>query len=100
MQDVRVPVENRIGEEGEGFKIAMGALDNGRYTVAAGAVGLIQAALEASVQIRPKSATPLVCRLAITRSVKRMMSHMVRKMDAGRLLVYARRLDERRRSPQ
>src|SRR5688572_12663998 len=33
MQDVRVPIENRIGEEGEGFKIAMSALDNGRYTV-------------------------------------------------------------------
>lgn len=47
-QDVRVPVENRIGEEGEGFKIAMSCLDNGRYTVAAGATGLIRASLEAS----------------------------------------------------
>ncbi|MGD8596408.1 MAG: acyl-CoA dehydrogenase family protein, partial [Anaerolineae bacterium] len=35
MQNVAVPVENRIGDEGEGFKIAMSALDNGRYTVAA-----------------------------------------------------------------
>jgi alkylation response protein AidB-like acyl-CoA dehydrogenase len=41
--DIRVPVENRIGEEGEGFKIAMSALDNGRFTVAAGAAGLIKA---------------------------------------------------------
>jgi alkylation response protein AidB-like acyl-CoA dehydrogenase len=49
MQNVPVPVENRIGEEGEGFKIAMSALDNGRYTVAAGATGLIRASLEASV---------------------------------------------------
>ncbi|HEX6304605.1 MAG TPA: acyl-CoA dehydrogenase family protein [Anaerolineales bacterium] len=47
-QDVRVPAENRIGEEGEGFKIAMSCLDNGRYTVAAGATGLIRASLEAS----------------------------------------------------
>ncbi len=47
--DVRVPVANRLGEEGEGFKIAMSCLDNGRYTVGAGAVGLIRAALEASV---------------------------------------------------
>lgn len=47
-QDVRVPIENRIGEEGEGFKIAMSCLDNGRYTVAAGATGLIRASLEAS----------------------------------------------------
>ncbi|MCB0004186.1 MAG: acyl-CoA dehydrogenase family protein, partial [Anaerolineae bacterium] len=49
-QDVRVPAENRLGEEGEGFRIAMSALDNGRYTVAAGATGLIRAALEASVK--------------------------------------------------
>ena len=49
-QDVFVPVENRLGEEGEGFKIAMSCLDNGRYTVAAGATGLIRACLEASVR--------------------------------------------------
>jgi len=49
-QDVRVPVENRLGEEGEGFKIAMSCLDNGRYTVAAGATGLIRACLDASVK--------------------------------------------------
>lgn len=49
-QDVRLPVANRLGEEGEGFRIAMAALDNGRYTVAAGATGLIRAALEASVK--------------------------------------------------
>ena len=49
-QDVVVPVENRLGEEGEGFKIAMSCLDNGRYTVAAGATGLIRACLDASVR--------------------------------------------------
>ena len=49
-QDVRVPISQRIGEEGEGFKIAMSCLDNGRYTVAAGATGLIRASLEASVR--------------------------------------------------
>lgn len=48
--DVRVPAENRIGEESEGFKIAMSCLDNGRYTVASGAAGLIGASLEASVR--------------------------------------------------
>ncbi len=45
-----VPEENLLGEEGEGFKIAMSALDNGRFTVAAGACGLIEACLEASVK--------------------------------------------------
>jgi alkylation response protein AidB-like acyl-CoA dehydrogenase len=49
-QDVRVPAANRIGEEGEGFKIAMSCLDNGRYTVASGATGLIRASLEASIK--------------------------------------------------
>jgi glutaryl-CoA dehydrogenase (non-decarboxylating) len=49
-QDVKVPAENRLGEEGEGFKIAMSCLDNGRYTVASGATGLIRACLEASVK--------------------------------------------------
>src|SRR4029079_10173723 len=49
-QDVSVPVENRIGEEGEGFKITMTGFDHGRYTVASGATGIIRAALEASVK--------------------------------------------------
>ncbi len=49
-QDVRVEADHRIGEEGEGFKIAMSCLDNGRYTVGAGATGLIRASLEASVR--------------------------------------------------
>ncbi len=48
-QDVRVPAENMVGEEGEGFKVTMSAFDNGRYTVAAGATGLIRASLAASV---------------------------------------------------
>lgn len=48
--NVRVPVENRLGEEGEGFKITMTGFDHGRYTVASGATGLTRAALEASVK--------------------------------------------------
>ena len=49
LQDVRVPAENMLGEEGEGFKIAMFALENGRYTVASGATGVIRASRDASV---------------------------------------------------
>lgn len=49
LQDVRVPQSNMLGHEGEGFKIAMFALENGRYTVAAGATGLIRAARDASI---------------------------------------------------
>lgn len=47
--DVKVPVANRIGEEGEGFKITMTGFDHGRYTVASGATGIIRAARDASV---------------------------------------------------
>src|SRR4051812_2795552 len=49
LQDVRVPKENLLGEEGEGFKIAMFSLENGRYTVASGATGVIKASRDASV---------------------------------------------------
>src|SRR6188508_3488396 len=49
MEDVEVPEENVVGRLGEGFKIAMFALDQGRYTVAAGATGLIRACRDASV---------------------------------------------------
>src|SRR5207247_5243133 len=50
MDNMEVPAENRLGQEGEGFGIAMFALENGRYTVASGATGLIRACLDASVK--------------------------------------------------
>jgi glutaryl-CoA dehydrogenase (non-decarboxylating) len=49
LQDVRVPQENMVGNEGEGFKIAMFALEQGRFTVAAGATGVIRASRDASI---------------------------------------------------
>ncbi len=49
LQDVRVSQANMLGQEGEGFKIAMFSLENGRYTVASGATGVIRAARDASV---------------------------------------------------
>jgi glutaryl-CoA dehydrogenase (non-decarboxylating) len=49
LQDVRVPQANMVGQEGEGFKIAMFALEQGRYTVAAGATGIIRASRDASI---------------------------------------------------
>ena len=48
--DVMLPAENRIGDEGEGFKITMSAFDRGRYTVASGATGLIRSSLEAAMK--------------------------------------------------
>lgn len=61
-QDVKIPAENMLGQEGEGFKVTMSAFDNGRYTVAAGATGLIRSCLEASTkycQERSVSGKPL-----------------------------------------
>jgi glutaryl-CoA dehydrogenase (non-decarboxylating) len=84
-QDVHIPVGNRLGEEGEGFKIAMSCLDNGRYTVAAGATGLIRACLEASVKYAND-------RKAFGREIgkfqlmQQKIAYMVQFYDAARLL--------------
>lgn len=84
-QDVEVPLENRLGEEGEGFKIAMSCLDNGRYTVAAGATGLIRACLEASIDYATN-------RWAFNREigkfqlVQQKIARMVQSYEAARLL--------------
>ena len=48
-EDMKIPVENRLGEEGEGFKIAMANLDVGRIGIAAQALGIAEAAFEAAV---------------------------------------------------
>jgi glutaryl-CoA dehydrogenase (non-decarboxylating) len=48
--DVKVPLANRIGEEGEGFKITMAGFDHGRFTVASGATGIIRSARDSSVK--------------------------------------------------
>ena len=80
-----MPVENRVGEEGEGFKVAMFALENGRYTVASGATGLIRACLDASVsyaQGRKTFGVPI----GEHQLVKEMIAQMVSDYDAARLL--------------
>ena len=87
LHDVRVPVENRVGEEGDGFKIAMSALDNGRYTVASGAVGLIEACLEASVAYAKKRET-FGHPIGKHQLVQQKIANMVAGRDIGRLLYY------------
>lgn len=86
MQDVEVPVENRIGEEGEGFYIAMSCLDNGRYTVGAGAVGLIRACLEESVKYAKERHTFGVP-IAQHQLIKQKIAYMQQWYDAARLLI-------------
>jgi glutaryl-CoA dehydrogenase (non-decarboxylating) len=87
LDEVRVPVENRIGEEGEGFLIAMSAIDQGRYTVAAGAVGLAQACLDASIRYARERET-FGEEIGRHQLVKQMLANMVRGIEAGRLLVW------------
>jgi glutaryl-CoA dehydrogenase (non-decarboxylating) len=84
-QDVRIPVENRLGEEGEGFKIAMSCLDNGRYTVAAGATGLIRACLEASVKYA-HDRNAFGREIARFQLIQQKIAGMVQSYDAARLL--------------
>jgi len=85
--NVRVPVENRIGEEGEGFLIAMSAIDQGRFTVAAGAVGLAQACLDASVRYAHERET-FGEEIGRHQLVKQMIANMAKGTEIGRLLVY------------
>jgi glutaryl-CoA dehydrogenase (non-decarboxylating) len=84
-QDVRVPADHLIGEEGEGFKIAMSCLDNGRYTVAAGATGLIRASLEASVRYT-KERKAFGREIARFQLVQQKIAKMVQSYENARLL--------------
>ncbi|CAG0935725.1 glutaryl-CoA dehydrogenase (non-decarboxylating) [Thermoflexales bacterium] len=83
--EVRVPQENRIGEEGEGFKIAMSALDNGRYTVGAGAAGIIRASLEASVKYA-KERQAFGKEIGKHQLVQQKIAYMVQRYEIARLL--------------
>jgi glutaryl-CoA dehydrogenase (non-decarboxylating) len=85
MQDVEVPAENLVGKEGEGFRVAMFALENGRYTVAAGATGLIRACLDASVKYAKERKT-FGQAIGEHQLVKEMIAQMVSDYDASRLL--------------
>ncbi|MGH2483845.1 MAG: acyl-CoA dehydrogenase family protein [Candidatus Limnocylindria bacterium] len=87
LSDCEVPAANRVGEEGEGFTIAMSAIDQGRYTVAAGSVGLGVACLDASVKYahERKAFGEEIGRHQL---VKQMLARMQQGIEAGRLLVW------------
>jgi glutaryl-CoA dehydrogenase (non-decarboxylating) len=84
--NVQVPAENLVGEEGEGFKVAMHSLDQGRFTVAAGAVGVIRACLEASVKYANERHT-FGKRIGEHQFVQDMIADMVLGYETSRLLV-------------
>jgi glutaryl-CoA dehydrogenase (non-decarboxylating) len=83
--ELRVPVANRLGEEGEGFYIAMTALENGRYTVASGATGLVRACLDASVKYAKERSTFGVP-IGQHQLIQEMIAGMTASYDASRLL--------------
>ena len=87
LENVRVPDSARLGEVGHGFRIAMSALDNGRYGVASGCVGIAQHALDCSLRYASK-------RIAFNKPiagfqlVQQMLADMYVETQAARLLVY------------
>ena len=85
MDEVEVPRENLVGQEGEGFKIAMFALDQGRYTVAAGATGLIRACRDASVRYA-KERKAFGVEIGSHQLVKEMIARMESDYQTSRLL--------------
>src|SRR5204862_5800861 len=87
LSDCEVPVANRVGEEGEGFTIAMSAIDQGRYTVAAGSVGLAQACLDASLKYAHERKA-FGDEIGRHQLVKEMLARMYAGLEAGRHLVF------------
>ncbi len=85
-EDVEVPAENLIGEEGQGFEIAMYGLDQGRFTVAAGACGVIRACLERSVEYARERRT-FGQEIGRYQFVQDMIASMVLGYETSKLLV-------------
>lgn len=86
-ENCRVPRENLLGKEGEGFKIAMSTLDGGRNGIAAQAVGIAQGALEEAAAYA-KSREQFGQPIANFQAVSFMLADMATKIEAARLLTY------------
>ncbi|HEX6667520.1 MAG TPA: acyl-CoA dehydrogenase family protein [Solirubrobacterales bacterium] len=87
LDEVEVGEDAMLGEIGDGFKVAMSALEKGRYSVAAGCVGIMEGCVEASVAYsteRKQFGVPL----ARFQLVQEMITEMILKRDASRMLVY------------
>jgi butyryl-CoA dehydrogenase len=95
-EDCRVPVSNRLGEEGQGFRIAMEVLDAGRIGIAAQALGIAQAAFEASCDYaleREQFGKPL----ARQQAIQFMVADMATRIEAARLLTFKAALQKQRK---
>lgn len=86
-ENVRVPVENRLGAEGKGFKIAMATLDGGRIGVGAQAVGIAQGAIDEAVKFT-KERIQFGRRISQFQNTQFTLADMQARTDAARLLVW------------
>jgi len=97
-EDCRVPIENRLGQEGDGFKIAMQTLDGGRIGIGTQAVGIAQAALEEAVRYS-KEREAFNQLISNFQGIQFMIADMATRIEAARLLVWqaARMKDKKMR---
>jgi butyryl-CoA dehydrogenase len=86
LDEVEVGEDAMLGEVGDGFKVAMSALENGRYSVAAGCVGICEGCVQSSVEYA-KERKQFGVPLARFQLVQEMIAEMILKRDAGRMLV-------------
>ncbi len=94
-EDYRCPAENRLGEEGQGFKIAMSVLDAGRIGIAAQALGIAEAAYEASLQYA-REREAFGKKIGQFQGVSFKLADMKTRIEASRLLIYQAALAKER----
>lgn len=94
-ENCEVPVENRLGEEGEGFKIAMAVLDAGRIGIAAQALGIAEAAYEASLQYATEREA-FGQKIGAFQGISFKLADMKTRIEASRLLTYQAALAKER----
>ncbi len=87
LDEVRVPAKNMLGRRGEGFKIAMDSLDCGRISIAAQAVGIAQASLDAAVQ-HARTRVQFGKPISEQQAIRWMIADMATDIEAARLLTY------------
>ena len=95
--DVRVPAANRLGADGEGFRIAMETLDHSRLSIAAQAVGIAQGAIDAAVQYAGQR-QQFGERIADLQGIQFMLADMASQTEAARQLTYAAAAQAERRA--
>jgi alkylation response protein AidB-like acyl-CoA dehydrogenase len=98
LEGVRVPDSARLGGEGEGFKVAMSALDNGRISLAAGCVGIAQGCLDASVAYA-RERTQFGRSIAGFQLVQELLAEIAVEAEAARLLTWRAAWGAPRRAP-